>query len=242
MTMLVVANWKMHGTRTMAETLLESIAKPAADVVNAGGTVVICPPFTLIDRLAQGFGNAAFGWGGQDCHVNTQGAHTGDVAAAMLKDCGAGWVILGHSERRADHAETNAGIATKVKAAHGAGLRIILCVGETLAERESGNAEAIVLSQLAAAYQPYVDAVAYEPVWAIGTGKVAQITDIEAMHRSIRGAIAPSTQVLYGGSVKAANAKEILATHGVDGVLVGGASLQQNEFNAILHAALSQQI
>ena len=230
--MFIAGNWKMHLTRAEAMALC---AQLNAAKLPKGVRRVLAPSHTLLPVMAEEFPGMEFA--GQDCHTGTHGAHTGDVSAPMLKDAGADWVIIGHSERRADHAEEDALIAAKVSAALAAGLRPILCVGEKLEARDAGKAESVVRAQLDAAWQLGVQVVAYEPVWAIGTGRTASTADIAAMHAVIRADTSPQTQILYGGSVKASNAAEILATQGVDGVLVGGASLQAQDFLAILAAA-----
>ncbi len=245
--MLIVGNWKMHGLRAESHALCQAISAGMKDL--HGVEVVLCPPATLLAELSAEYGVLKLGaqkgihFGGQDCHAAKQGAHTGDISAEMLVNAGAKWTIVGHSERRAAYGETDVQIAAKTAAALKEALHPILCVGETLGVRESGQQEVLVASQLAAGLQPGLDVVAYEPVWAIGTGKVASIADITAMHARMHAEGGRKLRVLYGGSVKAENAEEILATPGVDGVLVGGASLKAEEFLAILRAAakISQQ-
>ena len=244
----IVGNWKMHGLRPdLGE--VEAVAAHVASLAARLGDdrVGLCLPFTLIapaaDRLG---GKAPLLLGGQDCHTERQGPHTGDVSAAMVKDAGADLVILGHSERRRDHGETSALVRAKQEAALEAGLRCIVCVGETWAEREAGGAERVILRQLAESLAAGADAentiIAYEPVWAIGTGRSAEPEDIAAMHAAIREALAGMGQqreamaVLYGGSVKPENAAAIFATRHVDGALVGGASLKADSFTAIVDA------
>ena len=230
--MLIAGNWKMHLTRAEAESLCTKLESAK---LSPGVCQVVAPSYTLLPLLSAAFTGLSFA--AQDCHAHPQGAHTGDVSAAMLREAGASFVILGHSERRTDHLETDAQIAAKVSAALSVGLEPILCVGESLAEREAGKAEIIVTRQLDAVWQLGVKAVAYEPVWAIGTGLTPTNEEIAAMHAVIHTATSQETEVLYGGSVKAANAAEILATPGVDGVLVGGASLKADDFLTILAAA-----
>jgi len=244
---LIVGNWKMNGLRTDGVALAAALAAR----VKAGtrSSVVVCPPFTLIDRVGQAVAGSGIGLGAQDCAAKASGAFTGDVAAPMLADAGCTWVILGHSERRAGHAESDAQVLAKTEAAEAAGLITIVCVGETLAEREAGRAFDVVAGQLAGSLpqaRPGTPSgrwvVAYEPVWAIGTGKTATADDIAAMHRHIRECLGRrhgdlgGLSVLYGGSVKADNAATILALPGVDGALVGGASLKADEFWAICSA------
>jgi triosephosphate isomerase (TIM) len=204
--------------------------------------MVLCPPATLITTVGWLLKDSAIRWGGQDCHAQAFGAYTGDISAAMLKDLGCTHVILGHSERRQYHKETSEEVLAKAKAAHAAGLIAIICIGETDAERTAGKANDIVSSQLAASVPdtatPENTVIAYEPVWAIGTGKVASNDDILQIHALIRSKSKVKSRILYGGSVKGSNAKEILHLANVDGVLVGGASLKADEFMAIAEATL----
>ncbi len=207
--------------------------------------LVICPPFLLIERFAVALAGTAVKLGGQDCHARPEGAHTGDISAVMLKEAGAEYVILGHSERRADHGETNADVAAKVLAAQAAGLTPIVCVGETEAERDAGQAEDLVRSQLTHSLpEGFAGIVAYEPIWAIGTGRTPREDEVAAMHAAIRAALLaqfPATggtmPILYGGSVKPGNAASLLALPEVGGALVGGASLVAADLLAIAAAA-----
>ncbi len=246
---LIAGNWKMNGARASLgalATIIEGLRARGAAV--AGVDCAICPPATLLMSAADRAAGSTVALGGQDAHYAVSGAHTGDVSAEMLADAGAQLVVLGHSERRADHGETDALVHSKVAAAWRAGLTAILCVGESEDERDAGKAVEVVLAQLAGGLPDGADAerlvVAYEPVWAIGTGKVASVADIEAMHAAIRaalvsrlGAAGEDVRILYGGSVKPANAAEILAAENVDGALVGGASLKAEDFLAIVDAA-----
>ena len=240
---LVAGNWKMNGLR---ESLVEAAA--ICEAVAAGGAgkaeVVVCPPATLLMAAAQICAGSRVGVGGQDCHAEASGAFTGDISAEMLKDAGATYVILGHSERRAGHHETNEQVRAKAKAALRAGLLAIICVGETRAERDSGGALAIVGKQLASSIPDYSPpgriVIAYEPVWAIGTGFTPTPRDIAEMHGFIRERVnqhlpgqGANLRILYGGSVNPANAAELLSVEDVDGALVGGASLSCAEFMAI---------
>ncbi len=205
--------------------------------------VLICPPATLIARMAGG----AIAVGGQDCHANASGAHTGDISAAMLKDAGATYVILGHSERRTDHGETDDSVRAKTTAAWGAGLTAIVCIGETLAERDAGDTLAVVGGQLSGSLPDgasgQTTVVAYEPVWAIGTGKIPTLDQIAEVHDFLRAELTTrfgdkgaAIPLLYGGSVKPGNADEIFAVSNVDGALVGGASLKAADFGGIIAA------
>ena len=237
----IVGNWKMNGSKA---ALGEAEAIAVAAAVHPEVDVALCPPFTLVAAMAAAI--PALAVGGQDCHASASGAFTGSISAAMLVDAGAKLVILGHSERREGLAESSDLVKRKVEAALAAGLGVILCVGESLDVREGGNAEAFVLEQLAASLpyallaDPSRVAIAYEPIWAIGTGRVASVEDIAAMHGVIRGALGEAGEamaILYGGSVTAENASAILALEDVDGALVGGASLTAAKFVPIVEAA-----
>ena len=229
----------MNGLEASAAELQRIIAG-ARDLPNAD--VMICPPATLVARFAALARGSRVAIGGQDCRAEPSGAFTGDIAAEMLKDAGASAVIVGHSERRHYHGETDTMVRGKALAAGRAGLLAIVCVGETRAERDAGNALAVVGAQLAGSLPDGANFVlAYEPVWAIGTGVTATTDDVVAMHGFIRerlaarcGAAGHDIRILYGGSVKPANAKELLTAQNVDGALVGGASLKADEFLAIV--------
>ena len=237
---LVAGNWKMNGLAAAAAEIdaLAALPAPACDVL-------ICPPATLIAPLA-GRGIAL---GGQDCHAEAAGAHTGDIAAEMLADAGAVAVIVGHSERRANHGETDAVVAAKARAAWRAGLVAIVCLGETEAERDAGRALEVVGAQLAGSVPEGASGetlvVAYEPVWAIGTGRTPTPAEIAEVHAHLRAALVArfgaevgnAVRLLYGGSVKGSNAAEIFAVPHVDGGLVGGASLKAADFAPIVRAA-----
>ncbi len=240
---LAAGNWKMNGT---AASLAE-IAALAAAHPDPACEMLICPPATLIAQMVWAARNTRLMVGGQDCHPDPSGAHTGDISAAMLKDAGASHVILGHSERRADHEETDALVNAKAGAAIAAGLIAIVCVGETEAERDAGRTLDVVAAQLAGSVPQGATAanlvIAYEPVWAIGTGRTPMIAEIAEVHAFLRarlsdriGAEANSVRLLYGGSVKPSNAAEIFAVPHVDGALVGGASLKAADFGAIVAA------
>jgi len=240
----IVGNWKMHGTRSMLSEA-RAIDRAAERLLKA--EVAIAPPFTLIHATRKEAG--LIGVGAQDCHPADGGAHTGDVSAAMLKDAGADFVIVGHSERRADHGETDADVKAKADAALAASLSVIVCVGETEPQRDAGQAVAVVSAQLEGSL-PRGDGaaervtIAYEPVWAIGTGRTPTVEDVGAMHRAIReqlvaiyGEAGAEVRILYGGSVKPDNAAELLAADEVGGALVGGASLTAESFLGIIVAA-----
>ena len=236
---LVAGNWKMNGT---AADLAEASAIAAG--AGAGVDVALCLPATLIERAGRAL--PGFAIGGQDVHGAASGAHTGDISAGMLLDAGASLTLVGHSERRAAHNETNADVRAKAEAAVSAGLDVILCVGESLEVREAGDAIATVAAQLADSLPDAAArlTVAYEPIWAIGTGKVPSVEDIAAMHEALRawlvasfGDAGAAVRILYGGSVKASNAAEIFAIRDVDGALVGGASLTAADFLPIVDAA-----
>lgn len=244
---LAAGNWKMNG---LAAQLAEVGALAAAHPAPACD-VVLCPPATLIARMSWQVGNlkSSIRVGGQDCHAAPSGAHTGDISAAMLRDAGATHVIVGHSERRTDHDETDEMVQAKAKAAVGEGLVAIVCVGETEAQKDAGATLSVVAAQLAAsvpdAATPETVVIAYEPVWAIGTGRTPTLAEIADVHADIRerltkrfGPEARAFRLLYGGSVKPTNATEIFAVPNVDGALVGGASLKASDFGAII-AALS---
>lgn len=241
---LIVGNWKMNG---LGAALSEAQAI-AAGVGAAPARVGLCPPATLVERMARALSGGPVLVGGQDCRAEVSGAFTGDVSAEMLADAGAALVILGHSERRAGYGETDALVAAKVEAALRAGLEPIICVGETLAEREAGRALEVVTGQvrgsLPSALAGVAFAVAYEPVWAIGTGLTPTTAQIEEIHVAIRAELASGlggagarAPILYGGSVKPSNAAEILSAAEVGGALVGGASLKAQDFLGILAGA-----
>ena len=245
-TPLIAGNWKMNGLRSSIEQLSE-----LAGLLTTGDApraiVVVCPPATILHAVASSGATSGILAGGQDCHAEASGAHTGDVSAGMLADAGAQYVIVGHSERRASYGETDAQVRAKAEAAIGAGLKPIICVGETEAERDAGTAERVVAGQIAesvpeAAGQHEI-IVAYEPVWAIGTGRTPSNDEIAQMHDAIRrllvdrfGDKGATTRILYGGSMKPTNAREILAIDNVNGGLVGGASLLAKDFYTIISA------
>jgi triosephosphate isomerase len=246
---LAAGNWKMHGLRAdlaaarrVRERLMDANFAPGIDVM-------ICPPATLIGALADEARGSRLLVGAQDCHAAASGAHTGDISAEMLKDAGASAVILGHSERRAEHGERDPTVKAKANAAHRAGLLAIVCIGETRAERAAGETLAVVARQLAGSLPDGCTAgntvVAYEPVWAIGTGITAHPDDVAEVHAHLRqllvgrvGQEGERVRILYGGSVKPDNARELMAVANVDGALIGGASLKSDDFLAIITAML----
>lgn len=240
---LIAGNWKMNG---LGASLAEAKAV-AAGLGDTPARVALCPSATLVHRMSEALAGTAVLVGGQDIHANASGAHTGDVAAEQLADAGATLVIVGHSERRADHGESDAAVAAKALAALRAGLEPIVCVGETLDERKAGKALEIVTGQVRGSLPSDLAgkafSVAYEPVWAIGTGLTPTTPEIEEVHRAIRstlvemfGAAGKGVPILYGGSVKPVNAAEILHADEVGGALVGGASLKADDFLGIIRA------
>ncbi len=236
---LIVGNWKMFGRRA---DLAEIEALAAAAAAHPAIEVVVCPPVTLLEEAGRRLAGSLVRLGAQDAAPGGDGAHTGDVNAAMLAECGARYVILGHSERRRDHGESDALVRAKAQSAIAAGLVPIVCVGESLKEREAGRASAVVVRQIGEsapdAGAEYV--VAYEPIWAIGAGVTPSVAEIEAIHAALRAALSTrggaGVRLLYGGSVKPENAAALFAAAGVDGALVGAASLKAASFAAILAA------
>ena len=242
---LVIANWKMHGDATANRALVVALL---ALLNKRGAKCVLCPPFPYLAQLAELLEGCDVALGAQDCSHSDAGAYTGEVAAGMLKDCGCSWVIVGHSERRQYHLESDALVAAKVAAAQRNGLTPVVCVGESREQREAGEAEAVVAAQLRGALADLGDlrdvVVAYEPVWAIGTGLTASPEQAQEMHaqlrdvlRSLDSANANAVRLLYGGSVKADNAASLFAQPDIDGALVGGASLDAEAFATIVNAA-----
>jgi triosephosphate isomerase len=243
---LVAGNWKMNGHRAALKELAE-MGAGNAPALRARVDLLICPPATLIHSAALAAIGTGVAIGAQDCHAKMSGAHTGDLSAAMLADAGASHVIVGHSERRADHGESSAVVKDKAAAVHAAGLVAIICIGETRAEREGGKTLAVTRRQLRGSLPEGATArntvIAYEPVWAIGTGLVPTLEDVAEVHADIRktlkslvGRESDGMRVLYGGSVKPDNAKALLSVANVDGALVGGASLKAADFLAIAAA------
>jgi triosephosphate isomerase len=233
----VAGNWKMHGSRAANRALLDAILKGLPESYKGDDArCAVCPPFPYLGEVAEQLRGTPIAWGAQNVSEHAQGAYTGEVSAAMLAEFGCRYVIVGHSERRSLYGESDAQVAAKFAAARSAGLMPILCVGETLAEREAGRTEEVVARQLAAVQ--FAGAVlAYEPVWAIGTGRNATPEQAQAVHAFLRGKLNADVSILYGGSVKAQNAAAIFAMPDVDGGLIGGASLVPEDFLAILRAA-----
>lgn len=245
---LVAGNWKMNGSRTESAALLEGIKKRMSSASKA--EVAVCPPYVLIPLAAEKLAGSAVVWGGQNLSAHQSGAYTGEVSGPMLKDYGCTYVIVGHSERRTLYGENDALVAEKYGAAQTVNLIPILCVGETLQERETNRTETVVARQLDAVIEKHgigsfkSAVIAYEPVWAIGTGRTATPQQAQDVHRFIRArlaardkAVADKVRILYGGSMKGGNAKELLAQPDIDGGLIGGASLQAEEFLTICRAA-----
>jgi len=245
---LVAGNWKMNGSRAESAALVDAVKMGVSAASRA--EVAICPPFILIPLVAEKLAGSAVAWGGQNLSVHKSGAYTGEISGPMLKDYGCTYVIVGHSERRTYYGETDTLVAEKYGAAQAAGLIPILCVGETLAEREANQTEAVVTRQIDAVLNRHGVAsfknavIAYEPVWAIGTGKTATPAQAQDVHRFIREriaakdkSVADKLRVLYGGSMKGSNAKELQSQPDIDGGLLGGASLQAEEFLTVCRAA-----
>jgi len=244
---LVAGNWKMNGL-TAAMTEAKAVAEQLKSGAGGGlADVMICPPATLLQPLASSLAGTGLAAGGQDCHAKASGAHTGDVSAEMLADAGASAVIVGHSERRSDHGETSRAVRAKAEAAHRAGLVAIVCIGETAGERRAELTLRVVARQLQDSLPDAATAantvVAYEPVWAIGTGLIPTLADVAEVHAAIRSDLTKrfagegaAMRILYGGSVKPDNAKELMSVANVNGALVGGASLKAADFLGIIRA------
>ncbi|MBM3565167.1 MAG: triose-phosphate isomerase [Alphaproteobacteria bacterium] len=247
---LIAGNWKMNGTLHDGVKLAADLATRMSGAKNKTPfDMAVCPPFTLIARIGEALAGASISLGAQDCHAKEKGAHTGDVSAKMLTDLGCRYVIVGHSERRTDHKETDAQVQAKAQAVQDAGVCAIVCVGETEAEKDAGKTLDVVGRQIAGSVPKGSTAanlvVAYEPVWAIGTGRTPTTPEVAEVHARIRALLgkqigpaeAEKTRILYGGSMKPSNAAELLALADVDGGLIGGASLVAADFWAIGDAA-----
>ena len=254
---LIAGNWKMNGLKDEGAALALELARRMPEDASPFD-MLVCPPFTLISRVGEVLAGSGIALGGQDCHAQGGGAHTGDIAAAMLADLGCTHVIVGHSERRADHGETDAEVKAKAEAVLAAGMTAVLCIGETEAQRDAGATFSVVTRQLSDSFPAGASAanlvIAYEPVWAIGTGRTPVTTEVQEVHALIRDELAArlgpgkgrgegegqaaAVRILYGGSVKPANAGELLALADVDGSLVGGASLKADDFWAIAQSSV----
>ena len=239
---LIAGNWKMNLTSSTAEKLSIEVAAKAN---NLDLDILLCPPSIYLERVGKVISSSSVHLGAQDCHINAEGAHTGDISPSMLRDVGCAYTIVGHSERRADHFETNQIVAAKARSAWAAGVISIICVGETNAERASGMALKSVEAQIHGSVPDGADThntvIAYEPIWAIGSGKIPTINEVAQVHGSIRGVLkqligeksAQGIRIIYGGSLKANNARPLMALADVDGGLIGGASLTSMDFIAI---------
>ena len=244
---LIAGNWKMNGSRAQTEALIQDLKARLASKADIAADLLVCPPAPYVAQATALTAGSGITVGSQDCHTKQSGAHTGDMSAAMLADCGCRYVIVGHSERRADHGESSELVAAKAKAAHEAGLIAIVCVGETEAERDRGATLDVISSQLEGSVPADAEAanlvIAYEPVWAIGTGRTPTPEDVATVHAHIRGLLTAwfkdgaEMRILYGGSVKGSNAGTLMHVPEVNGALVGGASLKAVEFWAIALAA-----
>lgn len=242
---LIAGNWKMNGLLEDGVALAKGVATEVKNMGRVDCEFLICPPFTLLTSAKKALRGSKVALGAQDCHFNEKGAHTGDISPVMLKDAGCQYVITGHSERRADHHESNELICKKSKAAYDAGLKAVICIGETLADRDAGKTIDVCTTQILGSVPAEATSVntviAYEPVWAIGTGKTPTAADVQEVHAAIRKVLAKKLgkgnankmRILYGGSVKPSNAKELLNLPDVDGALIGGASLKVEDFIAI---------
>lgn len=237
---IIVANWKMNGSLAFIKTFMPSLMDTLASTSNQ---IIICPPFPLLVSVGMTLNNTSAGLGAQNCHAATHGAFTGEVSATMLADVGCQAVIVGHSERRTLFEESDALVNAKASAVHGAGMTAIICIGESLATRESGLAIDTVIQQLHASLPssstPQNTMIAYEPIWAIGTGMTPTLKEISEMHQALHKATQTPLPLLYGGSVTDQNASDILSLSHVDGVLVGGASLKADAFQKIMGYKIS---
>lgn len=238
---LIAGNWKMNGLREDGGALASAVADKLKGAGDTAFDMLVCPPYTLIGTAAAAAEGSPLSVGAQDCHVAEKGAHTGDISTAMLKDAGCTFVIVGHSERRTDHGESDADVHAKAEAVIAAGMTAVVCIGETEAERDAGDTLNVVKTQIAGSVPAGATAantvVAYEPVWAIGTGRTPTSDEVQEVHAFIRselaakvGGEADGIRLLYGGSMNPGNAQELLALQDVDGGLIGGASLKVDDF------------
>jgi len=242
---LIAGNWKMNGLKADGLALAGALAERMRAAADPAFDMLVCPPFTLLASVGDALGTSGVALGAQDCHANEKGAHTADISAAMLSDIGCGFVIVGHSERRTDHGEDDEQVQAKAGAAQAGGLTAIICIGETEQERDDGKTFEVVKSQLAGSLPSGADAsntvIAYEPVWAIGTGRTPSNDEVQEVHALIRDGLsqalgadqADAVRILYGGSMKPENAKDLIALADVDGGLIGGASLKAEDFFGI---------
>lgn len=242
---LIAGNWKMNGLLEDGVNLAKEVASEVKKLGKAECEFLVCPPFTLLTSVKKALRGSKVALGAQDCHAAEKGAHTGDISPLMLQNVGCSYALVGHSERRADHLETNELICQKAQALHKAGLKAVICIGETLDERESGKTIEVCTKQIMGSVPDDANAsntvIAYEPVWAIGTGKTPTAQEVQETHAAIRKVIAKKLgkgvankmRLLYGGSVKPSNAKELLSLEDVDGALIGGASLKATDFMSI---------
>lgn len=240
---LVIGNWKMNGSKMANEALLNELKKVLSEACGPA-TIAVCPPYPYLAQVASVLSGTDISWGAQDVSAHEKGAYTGEVSAHMLADMGCHWVIVGHSERRAMHGEPTQLVADKARAAAMAGLTPVFCVGETLAERDAGQVQAVIATQLAPLFAMGADLVsrtviAYEPVWAIGTGRTASPEQAQEVHAAIRAQLPEAARdipLLYGGSVKPDNATALFAMADIDGGLIGGAALNASDFHKIANA------
>ncbi len=242
---LIAGNWKMNGLLEDGTSLAKEVATEVKKLGKPECEFLVCPPFTLLTSVKKALRGSKVALGAQDCHTAEKGAHTGDISPIMLKNVGCTYVLVGHSERRADHNENNELICKKAQALHNAGLKAVICIGETLQERESGKTIDVCTKQIMGSVPEGANAtntvIAYEPVWAIGTGKTPTAAEVQETHAALRKvvakklgkSIANKMRLLYGGSVKPSNAAELLSLEDVDGALIGGASLKASDFMGI---------
>ncbi|HJN24968.1 MAG TPA: triose-phosphate isomerase [Rhodospirillales bacterium] len=239
---LIAGNWKMNGLQEDGAALASAVAGKLKSVGETAFDMLVCPPYTLIGAAVDAASGSALSVGAQDCHTAEKGAHTGDISPAMLADAGCSYVIVGHSERRTDHGESDSDVCAKAEAVNGAGLKAIVCIGETESQRDAGDTLNVVKTQIAGSVPGNATAentvVAYEPVWAIGTGRTPTNDEVQEVHAFIRAELAAKlgqetadgVRLLYGGSMNPGNARDLLALEDVDGGLIGGASLKVDDF------------